>query len=236
MPIYQLTEELAFPPVTEAEDGILAVGGDLTPERLLLAYRSGIFPWYSYNEPIIWWSPDPRFVLFPPNLKVSRSMAQFKRNTNFRVSIDTAFEDVIKSCAAQVRDGQLGTWITDEMLSAYNLLFQAGYAHSVEVWDEEELVGGLYGVSLGKLFFGESMFFTKSNASKLAFHTLVDLLKARDFDMMDCQVETKHLTSMGAVNIPRNDFIDRLHNGLNATTLKGSWSDWLGDSAAQHSQ
>ncbi|MCP4123715.1 MAG: leucyl/phenylalanyl-tRNA--protein transferase [Bacteroidetes bacterium] len=226
MPIYRLTDALIFPPVEHAEDGILAVGGDLSAKRLLLAYRTGVFPWFSENEPIIWWSPDPRFVMFPDELKVSKSMKQLIRNKRFEVSIDTSFEQVIQACAQQKRKGQPGTWITDDMIQAYMDLHEQGYAHSVEVWRDGKLVGGLYGVSLGKVFFGESMFHTESNASKYGFIHLITLLTARNFQLIDCQVETDHLRSLGALNIPRSEFLSLLHTGLEYPDNCGSWKEW----------
>lgn len=227
MPIYRLTDQLIFPPVTEAEEGILAVGGDLSAARLLLAYRSGIFPWYSEREPIIWWSPDPRFILYPKKLKVRKSMAQFIRNTDLQVTMDSAFPDVVAACAQQKREGQAGTWITPEMATAYIELHENGFAHSVEVWSRKKLVGGLYGVSIGRLFFGESMFFRKSNASKLAFISLVRELERRDFLLVDCQVETAHLVSLGGESIPRDTFMQLLDQGLDHPGYPGSWADWL---------
>ena len=177
MPVFWLTEEHIFPhPELANEEGILAVGGDLHPERLLLAYQNGIFPWYSPGEPIIWWSPDPRFVLFPGNLKVSKSMKQILRKEVFKVTINKAFREVMRQCQKTKRKGQAGTWITDEMINSYAKLHWKGIAHSVEVWENDELVGGLYGVSFGKCFFGESMFSHKSNASKAGFLTLVKVL------------------------------------------------------------
>jgi leucyl/phenylalanyl-tRNA--protein transferase len=231
LPVYRLTEQLIFPPVEGAEDGILAIGGDLSPERLLLAYSSGIFPWYSEMEPIIWWAPDPRFVLFPEKLKVRKSMAQFIRNTRLQVTFDTAFREVITACAAQKREGQEGTWITGEMAEAYLTLHDDGFAHSVEVWEEGQLVGGLYGVSMGSLFFGESMFHKRSNASKLAFITLVSELEKRDFTMIDCQVETSHLGSLGAELLPRTSFMEKLSGGLIRPTRQGPWTTWLSGTA-----
>ena len=166
MPIYQLTKELIFPPVEGAEDGVVAVGGDLTPERLMLAYYSGIFPWYNADQPIIWWSPDPRFVLYVDKVRISRSMKRVLRNDDFQLTYDTDFGAVISNCKQMPRKGQEGTWITDDMIHAYIRLFELGFAHSVEVWKDQELVGGMYGVKVGKVFCGESMFSKVSNASK----------------------------------------------------------------------
>ena len=214
MPIYRLTEEIIFPPVHHAESGILAVGGDLSVERLLLAYQSGIFPWYSKEEPIIWWAPEERCVLFPDDLKVSKSMKQLIKRKAFEVTFDQAFETVIQACAKSKREGQPGTWITAEMEEAYIELHQQGWAHSVEVWQDNQLVGGLYGVAIGSIYFGESMFFKVSNASKYGFIMLVDFLKGNNFQLIDCQLETPHLMSLGATLIDRNAYMELLHKAL----------------------
>jgi leucyl/phenylalanyl-tRNA--protein transferase len=205
-----LTENLWFPDVsTASEDGILAIGGDLSVARLLLAYRSGIFPWFDTDEPILWWSPDPRFVLFPEKLKVSKSMRQTLRNKDYTVTINKAFVEVIKACAEAKRGGQDGTWITDNMITAFTELHSLGYAKSVEVWDNEELIGGLYGVVLGNgIFTGESMFAKASNASKVGFITFI---QNTDYKLIDCQIYTNHLSSLGAEEISRNDFLKVLH-------------------------
>lgn len=204
-----LTEDLWFPDVSKAsEDGILAIGGDLSVARLLLAYRSGIFPWFDSDEPIFWWSPDPRFVLFPEKLKVSKSMRQVLRNKGYTVTINKAFVDVIKGCAEAKRGGQEGTWITESMIIAFTELHNLGYAKSVEVWNGEELVGGLYGVDLGNgIFTGESMFAKESNASKIAF---LSFIQNTDYKLIDCQVYTNHLASLGAEEMPRDKFIQLL--------------------------
>ncbi|MEZ5003478.1 MAG: leucyl/phenylalanyl-tRNA--protein transferase [Chitinophagales bacterium] len=231
MPIYRLNETNLFPPVDHAEKGIVAVGGDLSTDRLIAAYQSGIFPWYSDQEPIIWWAPDPRFILYPENIKVSKSMKQLLKKKAFEVTLDTSFEKVIHACAKQKRKDQPGTWITQEMEEAYLKLHGLGIAHSVEVWSNENasrtLVGGLYGVSMGSVFFGESMFHVESNASKYGFITLVEQLIQRDFKLIDCQMETPHLKSLGATSIPRKQFMLLLENGLQAPTFKGKWTDWL---------
>lgn len=213
MPIYRLTEDIVFPhPSLANEDGILAVGGDLSPERLLLAYSNGIFPWYSEDEPIIWWSPDPRFILYPKDIKISHSMKKLLKKQAFTVTFDTCFREVISNCASlRMEDG---TWITDEMIAAYTRLHELGFAHSVETWYEDKLVGGLYGIALGKCFFGESMFSTMPNASKTALITLSDKLLKKGFLFIDCQVYTKHLESLGAVKIPRSEFLEMLEKGL----------------------
>lgn len=213
MSIYQLNRELVFPDVNLAdEDGLLAFGGDLSPERLLLAYQSGIFPWYSKGEPILWWCPNPRFVLFPEELKISKSMRQLLRNKAFKVTINTCFEKVMRSCGESKRVGQRGTWITDEMVDAYLELHKLGYAYSIEVWEKGNLVGGLYGILMDKVFFGESMFFKVSNASKFGFIVFVDKLKDDGIKLIDCQQKTDHLASLGAKEIPRNEFLQLLNN------------------------
>lgn len=201
-----LTENLWFPNVTEAsEEGIVAIGGDLSVARLLLAYRSGIFPWFESDEPILWWSPDPRFVLFPEKLKVSKSMRQVLRNKNYIVTVNKAFREVITACADIKRSGQKGTWITDNMIEAYTELHNLGYAKSVEVWNADNLVGGLYGIDLGNgIFTGESMFAKESNASKVGFITFI---QNADYKLIDCQVHTNHLKSLGAEDISRSEFL-----------------------------
>jgi len=205
---------LYFPPVyTANEEGLLAIGGDLSTERLLLAYRSGIFPWYSQGQPIIWWSPDPRFVLFPGELFVSKSMQKIIRQNKLRFSINTAFTGVIQNCKSISRKGQNGTWITSAIQKAYTKLHEEGYALSAETWLNNELVGGLYGVKIGNIFFGESMFSKISNASKFAFICLVRQLQKEGVLLIDCQVYTEHLESLGGVMIDRKDFIElvKLH-------------------------
>jgi leucyl/phenylalanyl-tRNA---protein transferase len=210
MSLFALDKSLIFPPVELAEpDGLLAVGGDLSVDRLLLAYRSGIFPWYE-GKHILWWCPDPRFVLFPPDLKVSKSMVSLIRKNSFEFRINHHFEGVIQNCKAIPRREQEGTWITDEVEAAYTRLHLLGYAHSAEAWSGNELVGGLYGIRLGKLFFGESMFSTRSNASKFAFIKYVQYLEQEGVKIIDCQVYTPHLESLGAHMIPRSEFIQWL--------------------------
>lgn len=224
MPVYLLTDDLIFPPVHLATpEGLLAVGGDLSPERLLLAYQCGIFPWYSEDEPILWWSPDPRLVLYPEELKISRSLIKTIRSGRYKVTMDTSFLQVIQSCGrTRVETGQ-GTWITTEMETAYTRLHRLGYAHSVEIWYRDELVGGLYGVSLGRCFFGESMFSTMSDSSKVALVALRDYLQKHQFDFIDCQMPTDHLIRLGARKISRDDFISELHRSLLRPALQGSW-------------
>lgn len=204
----------SFPDVSSAlqePDGLLAVGGDLSAERLLNAYASGIFPWYSDGQPILWWSPDPRSVLYPDKLKISRSLGKTLRKGVFEVTMNHAFRDVILACANTPRQEQDGTWITDEMIEAYIHLHELGFAQSVEAWHEGKLCGGLYGISIGCIFFGESMFSTRSDASKVAFAHLVSWLKQKHFHLVDCQVETEHLNSLGAELISRSDFIAQLN-------------------------
>ena len=225
MPVYQLSEDLVFPSAHLAsKEGLLAVGGDLTCNRLLLAYSLGIFPWYSEGEPILWWSPDPRLVLYPHELKVSRSLDKVINKDRFKVTVDCAFERVIKDCARVRLENREGTWIVDEMVKAYCSLHESGFAHSIEAWAGDRLAGGLYGVSLGKCFFGESMFTRISNASKVAFVVLVNHLKSQGFAMIDCQITTGHLTRFGAREISRARYLDELDQALKAGTLKGKWS------------
>ena len=205
-----LDDKLWFPPVEYAmEDGILAIGGDLSPDRLILAYKSGIFPWYDEEMPL-WWSPDPRFVLFPEKLKVSKSMKQVLRNGRFSFTVNQAFEEVIHHCRNTTRADQFGTWINDDVQQAYTTLHHMGYAHSAEAWQNGKLVGGLYGIRMGRVFFGESMFAHASNASKFAFIRYVQLLQEEGAELIDCQVYTEHLESLGAQMIPRSEFITML--------------------------
>jgi len=200
------------------------VGGDLSVDRLLAAYRQGIFPWFNPDDPIIWWSPDPRFVLFPDELKIHKSMRPYFNQKKFTVTFDGHFETVMRACQMQRRNNQVGgTWITEDMIEGYCNLHQQGYAHSVEVWKGEELVGGLYGIALGKIFFGESMFAKVSNASKFGFITLVQELKKKGFKLIDCQQKTGHLGSLGARAIPRQEFIELLEVNRGEEDLQGSW-------------
>ena len=212
--MYILNKELFFPPIKFAgEDGMFAIGGDLSTERLLLAYRSGIFPWYNEGEPICWYCPDPRFVLFPAELDISKSMNTVINSDRFSFTVNKAFDEVIKNCKTVYRKGQPGTWISDEIIEAYSQLHAQGYAHSAEAWSNDELVGGLYGIRMGKVFFGESMFNKQSNASKFAFIKYVQYLKKQDVQLIDCQVYTSHLQSFGAKMIERDYFLQLL-NGL----------------------
>lgn len=206
-----LTKDIYFPPVEMAlEDGLLAMGGDLGLDRLLLAYRNGIFPWYNEGEPILWWSPDPRFVLFPAALRISKSMQTVLNNGKFRFTINRAFEQVIQSCKTVARVNQDGTWISPAIQKAYTQLHKLGYAHSAEAWIDGELAGGLYGIRIGRVFFGESMFSKKSNASKFAFIHYVQQLQKENVMLIDCQVYTDHLKSLGAEMISRKDFIESI--------------------------
>lgn len=210
MAVFALEKRPVFPPVALAEpDGLLAIGGDLSTERLLAAYKNGIFPWYE-GDTILWWSPDPRFVLFPGKLVTSKSMKQVLRSNRFQFTVNQAFEQVIRACKQKEREGQNGTWISDEMEEAYITLHKKGWAHSAETWYNGELVGGLYGVRLEKVFCGESMFSTQSNASKFAFIRYVQLLEKEGIQLIDCQVHTEHLESLGAEMIPREAFIQML--------------------------
>jgi leucyl/phenylalanyl-tRNA---protein transferase len=210
MPIFALDKSLVFPPVHLSEpDGLLAIGGDLSRERLLLAYRQGIFPWYEGPD-ILWWCPDPRFVLFPEELKVSKTMKSLIRKGEMQFTTNTAFGQVIENCKSVSRRGQDGTWISTEVKRAYEKLHVDGYAHSAETWFQDKLVGGLYGIRMGNVFFGESMFSTMSNASKFAFINYVEVLKREGVHLIDCQVYTQHLESLGARMIPRADFISML--------------------------
>ncbi|NJB71164.1 leucyl/phenylalanyl-tRNA--protein transferase [Saonia flava] len=214
-PIYFLSNDLEFPPVENAnKEGLLAVGGNLSTERLILAYKNGIFPWFNEGSMILWWSPDPRMVLFPSKLKVSKSMRKVVASNQFRLTKNTCFERVIDHCKTIKRDGQDGTWITMDMKNAYMELHKMGIATSYEVWENNDLVGGLYGIDLGHVFCGESMFSLKSNASKFAFIRMTQELNAKDYKLIDCQVHTEHLESLGAEEIPRAEFISFLMGNL----------------------
>lgn len=208
--LYFLSKEHWFPPVNHAqEDGLLAIGGDLHPNRILLAYQKGIFPWFSGPDPL-WWSPDPRFVLFPEKVRISHSMKSVLKKDTFKVTFNTCFLRVIQSCAEIKREGQDGTWILPEMVDSYNILHQQGHAHSIEVWQNDELVGGLYGILVGKVFCGESMFSKVANASKYGFIQLCNHFQEKGILLIDCQVHTNHLESLGAEWMSRNEFIDFL--------------------------
>ena len=215
MSIFALDNKLIFPPVHLSEpDGLLAIGGDLSPERLLLAYKSGIFPWYE-GEYILWWCPDPRCVLIPNELKVSHSMKQLLKKQSMEFTINKAFPQVIRACKQINRNGQASTWITDEEEKAYMQMHELGYAHSAEAWVNGELAGGLYGLRLGKVFFGESMFSNATNASKFAFIKFTQQLQSEGVELIDCQVHTSHLESLGAKMIPRKEFLELLKMLIN---------------------
>lgn len=218
-------QDLEFPPIAGASpEGIVAVGGNLSPGMLLSAYRRGIFPWFSDDDPILWWSPDPRFILYPEKLRISKSMKKILKKGVFTVTIDEAFEEVIRHCRHIKRKKEAGTWITDDIIAGYGELHRLGYAHSVEVRQDGELVGGLYGISLGTAFFGESMFSLRPNTSKAALIYLSQNLEKKGFAFIDCQVYTEHLESMGAVEVPRDIFLEELETVLTRRTIKGSWT------------
>ncbi|OAV44185.1 leucyl/phenylalanyl-tRNA--protein transferase [Lewinella sp. 4G2] len=216
--------ELFPDPQATAGDGPACFGGDLSPERLLTAYQLGYFPWFSEGEPILWWNPDPRFVLFPDKLRVSKSMRPYFNQQKYTVRYDTRFRDVMQHCRAVYREGQFGSWISDELVDGFVTLHEAGYAHSVEVYEGDELVGGLYGLAIGKVFFGESMFHLRPNASKFGFITLVRDLQAQGFRLIDCQQETAHLTSLGGRNIPRSTFLEEVGLIQEDPTERGKWA------------
>ena len=216
-----------FPPLERAlkdPNGLLCAGGDLAPQRLLKAYRQGIFPWYAPGEPILWWSPDPRMVLFPSEFKCSRSLRRTLRKGQFTVRLDNDFAAVIRACAKTRREGQAGTWITAEMQAAYGTLHELGVAHSVETWVDDALVGGLYGLAIGRMFYGESMFSHVTDASKIALAHLAHYLDTQGFGLIDCQMNTPHLASLGAREIPRRDFIARLSELTALPSLPGPWA------------
>ena len=223
MPVFRLDERLLFPPPELADDGLLAVGGDLRPERLILAYSQGIFPWYSEGQPILWHSPDPRMVLFADALHVPKSLAKVLRKGAFEIRLDTAFADVIAACATTPRPNQPGTWITRAMKKAYVELHRQGYAHSAEAWQGGRLVGGLYGVSLGAAFFGESMFTRAPDASKIAYVACVRQLAAWSIGLIDCQVHTEHLERFGAYEVSRSKYLELLRIALDEPTRRGRW-------------
>ena len=225
MPIFRLTNAPGlFPDPNLAEpSGLLAVGGDLSVERLLAAYAAGIFPWYEDGQPLLWWSPNPRMVLIPSELHVPRSLAKVMRKNAFELRLDSAFPQVIRACAQRKRPGQRGTWITDDMVSAYEALFERGVAHCAEAWLDGTLVGGLYGVSLGGAFFGESMFAARPDASKFAFVSLVQWLRQKGITLIDCQVTTEHLSRFGAREMEREEFLERLQDALRMPSLPAPW-------------
>jgi leucyl/phenylalanyl-tRNA--protein transferase len=225
MPVYQIPDELLFPdPEFAEEDGLLGVGGDLSPPRLLLAYANGIFPWFSKGEPIMWWSPDPRCVLRPEKLKISTSLRQALKRGDYEVRFDACFEEVIRQCSATKRKGQRGTWITREMQEAYIKLHELGYAHSTEVFMDGKLAGGLYGVSIGGTYSGESMFHLRPEASKIALFHLVERLKERGYPLIDCQVTNQHLLSLGAEEMPRKEFLKQIIKNREKPGHSGRWT------------
>lgn len=223
--IPRLSHDLVFPnPRFCMDEGLLAYGGDLSAARLIKAYREGIFPWYSEGDPILWWSPNPRLLLYPARFKISKSLRKTIRKGDFVLKIDTRFRDVMERCAKIPRKGENGTWILDEVVDAYVTLHEEGYAHSFETYCEDELVGGLYGISLGRSFFGESMFASQTDASKFALSGLVDFCLQHDFDFIDCQITTEHLLKLGAEEVERDDFLNQLQSSVNKSGLVGSWS------------
>lgn len=222
--LFRLSEEISFPSPRLADtDGLLAIGGDLSEQRLILAYRMGIFPWYSKGDPLLWWSPDPRLVLLPEDFHVSRRLKRVIQKQMFQITFDTAFEQVVAGCASR-RPKSGGSWIVPEMVQAYGRLHHTGIAHSVEAWLDGNLVGGLYGVSLGGCFFGESMFSRVDNASKVAFASLIRFIRQQGFDLVDCQVTTGHLLRLGAKEIPRIVFLELLEKSMARPTLAGKWT------------
>ena len=223
MPVFRLDDRLVFPPVHLAEDGLLALGGDLRPERLLLGYTQGIFPWYAENLPILWHSPDPRMVMTTRDLVVQRSLRKVIRRAPYVIKMDTAFDQVLEGCASVPRPGQTGTWLIPDMVGAYRRLHDLGFAHSIEAWKGNKLAGGLYGVSLGGAFFGESMFAKQPDASKVAFVAGIHQLDAWDIRLIDCQVHTDHLERFGAYEISRLEYLEKLHVALDLPTRRGKW-------------
>lgn len=225
MPVFMLSEALSFPdPEDASEEGLLAIGGDLSPQRLVLAYSQGIFPWYSDGDPLMWWSPEPRMVIRPGEYAPPRSLRRLHAKNRYRISMDEAFESVLRYCSEVPRRGQDGTWITNEMTEAYLSLHQSGIGHSVECWEEDTLVGGLYGLSLGNCFFGESMFSKRSNTSKLAFWALMRYAEEIGLKLIDCQLHNDHLERLGAYPIPRSEFLKQLYTHVHAETRIGSWT------------
>ena len=228
MPIYLLSEDnFYFPNPKEAEDGVIAIGGNLSPQRLINAYSSGIFPWYNPNEPILWWSPDPRCIIRHEDLRISKSMKQLFKKQQFRVSFDTGFQKVMEECANARYKDRTDTWINREMIQSYTVLHELGLAHSVEVWNEKnELIGGLYGLAMGACYFGESMFYKESNASKYGFIALMQKLKENNFDLIDCQIYNPHLGSLGAGLISREAYLNELAYFIQIKKTLGKWTSW----------
>ncbi len=225
--LLEFAEKYRFPNPKSEEGSVVAIGGDLHPHRLISAYLQGIFPWYSKGEPIMWWSPDPRCVLLPENIKISKSMKQLFKKQAYKVSFDQNFPEVIKNCAEIRDENRTDTWLNPDMIRSYNTLHEMGLAHSVEVWDNTgKLVGGLYGLSVGRMFFGESMFHKASNASKYGFIALVQNLIKRDFQLIDCQIYNTHLASLGATLMDKNEFLSLLSENNREQTLLKKWTDW----------
>jgi leucyl/phenylalanyl-tRNA--protein transferase len=224
MPIFRLNDHIIFPPAHLAEDGLLAVGGDLSSERLLAAYKNGIFPWYNEDDPILWWSPDPRMLLFPEKIHIARRLRRTIRQGIFQVTADHCFEAVITNCADTPRPGQGGTWILPEMIEAYNRLHKLGYAHSIECWKEDNLVGGLYGVSIGMCFFAESMYSHADNASKMAVTALALQSQRWGFAFIDCQMHTPHLARLGGQTVSRQAFLKLVRQSVRRPTHRGKWN------------
>ncbi len=223
MPVFRLDDRLVFPPVHLAEDGLLALGGDLRPERLMLGYTQGIFPWYAENLPILWHSPDPRMIMTTRDLVVQRSLKKTIRRRPYELTMDTAFGQVLEGCASVPRPGQSGTWLIPEMVDAYTKMHELGFAHSIETWENGKLVGGLYGVSLGAAFFGESMFANAPDASKIAYVACVRQLDDWGIGLVDCQVHTEHLERFGAYEVPRMSYLDLLKTALDQPTRRAKW-------------
>ncbi len=224
MPVFRLSKKIEFPPPWLARfDGLLCMGGDLHPHRIICAYRRGIFPWFSDGEPLLWWSPDPRLVMFPEKIKISRSLKRKIRKNFFKITMDSAFDQVIQSCAQTRTEMGEETWLGDDMIRAYSKLHEMGYCHSVEAWHEGELAGGLYGLFIGRTFFGESMFTKVSDASKVCLAALCAHLQKKGGEVIDCQVTTSHLLSMGALEIPRSRFLEIVHHSLEQDDLTGVW-------------
>lgn len=228
MPLFRLSSKVDFPPATLAtSDGLLCIGGDLSTKRLIKAYENGIFPWFSENDPILWWSPDPRLVIFPGKIHIAKSLKKKINREPYTIKVDTAFEQTIKACAEPRNNKESGTWLVDEMISAYIKLHKEGYAHSIETWKDNTLVGGLYGISLGGSFFGESMFSFESDASKIALVALARYLGEKKFDLIDCQVTTDHLLTMGATQIDRKHFLKIIGQSVKRRDIIGTWSSDL---------
>lgn len=224
-----LDDTIGFPPLHEAWEGLLAIGGDLNEARLIAAYEGGIFPWYGENEPILWWAPEKRCIVRLEDLKISKSMRNVLNRKNFTVKIDSKFEEVVRNCGELRKDGE-GTWISEEIIQAYLRLHELGLAHSFETWRNGKLIGGLYGVSIGHMFFGESMYSSESNASKIAFIHLIEWAKRNNFGPIDCQIQNNHLNSLGAIEIQRDEFMSLLRTHLNnGKTIRGSWNLHIGD-------